>query len=302
VSEAAAGGSAAAGARIYDLGYRHYEGARLGRAYAVASLFWYSFRAVWGIGRSTWAKVFPFGLTIVSLVPALISLAVGAVVPEEFELIRLEDYFGYNSIVLALFCAAVAPEIINRDVRTRTLVLYFSRSLSRFDYVTAKLAALGIALFLVTYLSQLLALSGNALGTDDFARYLSENADLFPSVLGGSALAAVTMSGIALAIACQTPRRAWSTGAVIVYFVVATTTANVLLEAVGEDSDAGWVLLFSPIDTLDGAIHFLFGAEPRLDSSVQRSGIEAPYFLLASLAYAAAGLAALYRRFLRLPV
>ncbi|HLQ49004.1 MAG TPA: ABC transporter permease, partial [Candidatus Dormibacteraeota bacterium] len=36
---------------IYDIGYRRYEGPRLGRAHAIRSLFFHSLRSTFGIGR-----------------------------------------------------------------------------------------------------------------------------------------------------------------------------------------------------------------------------------------------------------
>ena len=41
---------AAAGA-IYDIGYRNYEGARLGRGYAFRTLYVHSLRTAFGLGR-----------------------------------------------------------------------------------------------------------------------------------------------------------------------------------------------------------------------------------------------------------
>ena len=55
---------------IYDLGYRNYEGKRLGRRYAVLSLYIQSLRGVFGFGRHTSSKIIPIGLTIVALLPA----------------------------------------------------------------------------------------------------------------------------------------------------------------------------------------------------------------------------------------
>ncbi len=66
---------------IYDLGYRGYDGERLGRRYAVTSLYIYSLRAIFGLGRSAWAKVFPFGLAIIALIPATIQLGIAAIAP-----------------------------------------------------------------------------------------------------------------------------------------------------------------------------------------------------------------------------
>src|SRR5262245_54568947 len=95
---------------IYDLGYRPYDGERLGHRYAVRSFFVFSLRAIFGIGRSTTSKVFPIGLAVVALIPAAVQLAVAAIAPAQVDFIRPEGYFSYVQIIVALFCAVVTPE------------------------------------------------------------------------------------------------------------------------------------------------------------------------------------------------
>jgi ABC-2 type transport system permease protein len=109
---------------IYDLGYRNYEGARLGRRHAITALYLSSLRTAFGLGRRAMSKVFPVGLLIVAFIPAIIQLGIGAITDfanADVEIFRAEDYYGYVQVVIALFCAAVAPELVGRDQRTRTL-------------------------------------------------------------------------------------------------------------------------------------------------------------------------------------
>ena len=54
-----AGRSARRRGVIHDLGYRSYDGPRLGRAQIVRALIWHSFRSAWGIGRGVKAKIVP---------------------------------------------------------------------------------------------------------------------------------------------------------------------------------------------------------------------------------------------------
>lgn len=286
---------------IYDLGYRSYEGARLGRAYAVFSLFSYTLRAIFGLGRSVMSKVFPIGLAIIALVPALVQLAVAAIAPEEFEFAKPENYFGFVSIVLALFCAVSAPEVIGRDQRHHTLALYFSRSLSRNDYVTAKLAALGGAIFAVLVTPQVLLLTGNAVATDEIVDYLTGNLDLVPPILGSALLVATMMSSVSLAIACQTPRRAWSTGAVIAFFVIATALGAILQETISGDN-GGYALLLSPFALLEGTVSWIFGATPEAGSTLARADLNGAYYFSAAIGYSVVALGVLYRRFQKLAV
>jgi ABC-2 type transport system permease protein len=286
---------------IYDLGYRSYQGARLGRLYAAFSLFLFSLRAVFGLGRSMMSKVFPMGLTVVVLIPALVQLAVAAIAPEDFEFAKAENYFSFVSIVVALFCAVSSPEVIGRDQRHHTLALYFSRSLSRADYVTAKLVALGAALFLVLLSPQVILLTGNAVATDKIIDYWKDNASQLPSIIASSLLIATMMASVSLAIACQTPRRAWATGAVILYFVVATVIGSVLLETISGDG-SGYALLLSPLHVPEGSVYWLFNADPDPGSDLVKADIPYVYYFLAAVGYAVAGMTVLYRRFMRLAV
>ena len=53
---------------IYDLGYRGYEGPRLGRRAAIWALLTHSLRTAYGLGRNTRSKVMPVGLTLMALI------------------------------------------------------------------------------------------------------------------------------------------------------------------------------------------------------------------------------------------
>jgi ABC-2 type transport system permease protein len=289
---------------IYDLGYRHYEGARLGRLYAVWSLAVYSFRGVFGLGRSWVAKVFSMGLAVIALIPALILMGVAAIVPEDVNLaLNYFDFvgFGFVGIVLALFSAVTAPELIGRDQRHHTLALYFSRSLSRADYVSAKLAALTAGVTLVIMVPQVILFFGNAIATETIADYLIDNLADLPPILGSSLLIGTMMSSLTLAMAAQTPRRAWATGAVIVYFVVASALGAILLELMSGDG-AGYVLLVSPFATLQGAVYWLFGDPLPVASDAAKADLDGAYYLLAALGYTVLSLGLLYRRFTRMAV
>ena len=68
---------------IHDIGYRHYDGPRLGAAYIRRSLFVETLRGAYGLGRSARSKVMPLGLLALMALPAL---AVGIVT----------GYFGFG--------------------------------------------------------------------------------------------------------------------------------------------------------------------------------------------------------------
>jgi ABC-2 type transport system permease protein len=201
-----------AAGNIYDLGYRNYEGVRLGRRHAVLALYVQSLRGIFGFGRHTSSKIIPIGLTIIALLPAVIQLGVTAITPDAIEpsgMFQPSDYYEFIQWPLVLFVAAVGPELLGRDQRNHTLSLYFSRALLRSDYVLAKLAALASALIIISLVPQLLVFAGNAFAGSDSLQYVRDNWRDIAPIVGSGILLSLFMSSIALAIASQTSRWNW---------------------------------------------------------------------------------------------
>ncbi len=67
------GPPAAATGVIHDIGYRHYDGPRLGRAGIVRALGWHSLRSAFGIGRGAKAKIIPVIAFVIMCVPAVVN-------------------------------------------------------------------------------------------------------------------------------------------------------------------------------------------------------------------------------------
>jgi ABC-2 type transport system permease protein len=288
----------ARGGSIYDLGYRRYDGPRLGRQHAVMALYLYSLRGAFGIGRRTSSKIIPIIITVIAFLPALIQLGVAAIVSDDVDVIRPENYFGFVQVPVALFCAAIAPEITGRDMRQRTLSLYFSRALLRRDYALAKLAAFATALTVLTLAPQALLLLGNGLATNDLGKYVSDNWEDLPRTVGSGAAIAVAMGAVAMAIASQTSRRAYATIAVVAWFLVTWPIAAILVLEVGGAGRAA--ALLSPFDFVYGATMWVFGVSPERDSVQDVAGIPLWGYGAALAAHAAGGAAIVIRRFERI--
>lgn len=282
---------------IYDLGYRNYDGPRLGRRHSVSSLYWYTLRGAFGLGRRTSSKVVPVIIAIIAFLPAIAQLAFAALA-DDIEVITPEDYFGFVEVPIALFCAAVAPEIAGRDMRQRTLSLYFSRSLSRRDYALAKLAAFATAVTLLTLVPQVLLVVGNGLATNDLWEYVSENWTDIPRTIASGVLAATCTAAVALAIAAQTHRRAYATIAVVAWFLVIFPVANILVFAIG---GAGSLAVYlSPFDFLYGCTMWIFDVKPGIDSVQDEAGFPLWTYFVCVVAYIAGGVALVIRRFERI--
>src|SRR5262249_37243666 len=119
-------------------------------AYARRSLYSQSLRGAYGLGRSVKSKVLPILLFIVMCVPALIMVAFAVATKAKELPVQYTRYAILMQAVISLYVAAQAPQAVSRDLRFKTVPLYFSRPLEIADYVRAKYAALASALFILT--------------------------------------------------------------------------------------------------------------------------------------------------------
>ncbi len=253
--------STAASGNIYDLGYRGYAGERLGRANAILTLYFYSLRGAFGLGRRPLAKIAPFALVILAFLPAVVQLGISTLTtgrPDAFEsFIDTPNYYGYVQTIVALFCAAVAPEVVSSDQRTRVLSLYFSRGLLRRDYVLAKYAALTTAILALTVLPVSVLFVGNVLSAEDSIGYLQDNAGDIGPILASGLLISAFMSGISLVVASRTSRRSFSAGGVFASFILTLAIVRILIRV-----DSGGIgrvaVFFSPFHVARGMTAWLF--------------------------------------------
>jgi len=285
---------------IFDLGYRHYEGARLGRPAAILALYVDGLRACFGLGRPGRAKVVPVGLLALALLPAVIAVAVealaGGVIPNP---IRYDNYFSTIVQFLVLFVAAQAPELVGRDQRYQVLPLYFSRALDRLDYPAAKVGALVSALLVVSLLPQAAIFTGKVLGgRDPVAAFGANLGAVMPIAVSGLA-AAVVMGALALAVAAFTPRRAYATAAIFALFYVSLGVASVIAGAV-RGGWADFAPLLAPTATLEGLTAWLFGTTAHGDA-FGTFALPGPVYGLAALVLAAVALGVLAWRYRRIP-
>ena len=291
--------SDAATGSIYDLGYRRYEGVRLGRRHAIWALYVHSLRGAFGIGRSLGSKVGPIGLAVIAFLPAIIQLGSASIAPEDVEIIRPEEYYNFIEVVLVVFCAVVAPDLVGRDQRTKTLSLYFSRALRRDDYALAKFAALVTGMLAITVVPQVMMFIGNGLA-DDFGDRLQDKWTDLPSILGSAIELSSLDSGIALLIAAQTPRRAYSTVGILAAFLLTSVVAADVFEAT--DPDAGrFVLLLSPLHLVQGLTRWFFDAPLESGSQLLQADMPTVMYALAAAAIVCVTLALLLRRYGKIP-
>jgi ABC-2 type transport system permease protein len=250
---------------IYDIGYRRYEGPRLGRGHAIRSLFVHSLRSSFGIGRGGRAKIAPMILAAIALFPAIAIVAALALFAqfrasallESQSPISYDTYASSIATIVALFCAAQAPELFGRDQRHGVLALYFARALRRPDYALARIAGFVTALLVIELLPQAVLFLGRVLLSPDIARGISDDLPSVGPVLAQSALSAGLLGGLAMAVAAFSPRRAYAVAGIIALFTIPSIVAGIVV-ALGSTTLGTWLVLLSPGQILEGTNAVVF--------------------------------------------
>jgi ABC-2 type transport system permease protein len=259
--------SEGASSSIYDLGYQGYHGPRLGRPAVALGLLTQTLRAAFGIGRGGRAKIMPFLMLGLSVLPAILAVGIRALAAqagagdalEEASPIRHDTYQNLTSTLVMLFCAAQAPELFGRDQRYGVLPLYFSRVLTRVDYTLARAGGLFLAILVITIVPQLILTVGAILAAPDPLAGLRDDLPEIPRYLLVSLVASALLGGVATVIAAWTPRRAYATAAIIAVFIIPPIVVALMAElAVGDLARV--LVLASPSDIIDGVNAVVFDA------------------------------------------
>src|SRR5580658_8740352 len=211
---------------IHDLGYRGYDGPRLGHAQIVRALVWHSFRSAFGIGRGVKAKIIPILACVAMCLPALVNAF--AVAQGNARLFGYDVYTpALRVVVLIIFIAAQAPELVSRDLRSRVLPLYFSRPLRRGDYPLAKYMAFTLACLVMVEIPLVLLYLGTIVSSRTGSSPIWTQTRELAGGLAVGLLWAVLLAAIGLALASLSARRAYATGAVAIFFVLTWTLAMI---------------------------------------------------------------------------
>jgi len=306
---------------IHDLGYRRYDGPRLGRAQIVRALAWHSFRAAFGFGRGAKAKIVPAIALVALCLPAAINAF--AMAKGNARLFTYDTYVpALRILVMTIFVAVQAPELVSRDLRSRVLPLYFARPIKTIDYPLAKYLAFSAACLVMMEVPLLLLYGGAIANVHGGAAVWAQTRALIPGLLLGL-MWAVVLAAISLFLASLTGRRAFATGAVAIFLLLTWTLSTILLQVEkaprgGPAGPGGSPLgptslppgpslaekvsgLFSPFTLFDGVRQWLGGVNGGVNGGDQvpepgAFGVVYALVLLAVLGLCLVGLVARYRK------
>ena len=214
--------------KVFDLGYQHYGGPREGRMRARKALWVNGVRTALGLGRGTAAKILPVLLFAAVMIPALVAILIASVADVGEDIVTHADYYRIISVILVLFSAIIAPELLCPDRRDGVINLYLIRPLTNTDYVAARwLAFFSVTLALLLF-GQVVLLIGLTLAADEPLEYLRDNWLDIPRFLLAGVVVAVFTTILPMAVSAFTTRRAYAAAFVIGVFIISIPVAGVL--------------------------------------------------------------------------
>jgi ABC-2 type transport system permease protein len=273
------------GARLFDLGYRGYEGPRKRPAYAIVTLTLFTLRRVLGLGRGARHKILPAITLAIAYVPALGSVVFAAVANTVVAdgLITYGDYTFFIGSALVLFSALIAPEALCPDRRSGMFGLYLAGPLDRTRYLAAKGIGVLTAMLLITvgpllFMFAAFVIAGLGPPATDVPLLLLR--------IGASGLATAALyASLSLAVSSFTTRRAAAAVALVLVFAV----PPIVVRSAIESADAPDALdLFSFPFVAGDLSRRIFGESPDEDTPITHLSSGAVAGALVAIVVAAA--------------
>jgi ABC-2 type transport system permease protein len=204
-------------------------------------------------------------------VPVLLYVAVGLVVViplgiraflPDAEVLEYWEYFTIIFSILGVFVATIAPEMLCNDRRENVLNLYFSRAITRADYLLAKLLGTALLTLTITLIPMIFYWLGRQLLEDSPLSAMKDNSGDLWRVIVMSVITAFYLGSVGLMISSFTGRKSIAVAVIIVGFLVVTAFAGILTEVVSDADVLPYIALLSPADTITFFSWGLFDQPP----------------------------------------
>ena len=240
------------GGTVFDIGYQPYTGVREGRSRGRRAIFTDGVRTALGIGRGGRAKILPWlfivALSALGLVFAIVAAAANAMGgpggAEKAGIPTHSDFYGVASVMLFVFAAVVAPDLLSPDKRNGVINLYRVRPITGTDYIVSRWAAFLSVMLVAVWLPQILLFLGLS-GSDPVPMdYLTKHWLDIPRFIVAGAAMAVYATTLAMLAASFTTRRAYASVFLVGLFVI-TAPFTIALSQEIEGAAGQWISMFA---------------------------------------------------------
>lgn len=284
---------------VFDRGYRHYDGQREGRPHAIRALVGYSIGRGLGLKKRWTAKIIPFSLYAIAFAPVIVVIGIRAFLGS------LADRFGFGypmlydvlGFIILIFAAATAPQMLCDDRRQHVLHLYFSRALSRSDYLLAKIGSLGILIGSIAFLPAFLLFLGNTFLAASPVQYFVDHIGDLGRIVAAGGLIALFYASITLVVAAYVDRTGIASAISVGGILIVSAIGGALFETIGSEWRS-YVALTNLLLIPQGLTQWVFGTTLPSSSPVAQAGLAGEWYLAAVVLLAVVCGVVMHRRYL----
>jgi len=202
--------------------------------------------------RGPRAKILPwFFIVVLSVIGLVFAIIAGAAnrlggpgTAQKANLPSHADYYGIASVIVFVFAAVVAPELLCRDKRDGVINLYLVRPLTGSDYIVARWAAFLLVMVAAVWLPQVILFLGLSAGDPVPVTYLQKHWVDVPRFLAAGAAMATYATTIAMLTASFTNRRAYASVFLVGLFAITTPFTVGLASEIGGTAGQ-WISMFN---------------------------------------------------------
>lgn len=266
---------------IYDQSYTPWTGtyaSRAARVWAMISMeISQPFRNVWVL------IIVLLAFSVVGSWLLILFLATSSQILPPFAVgnrIYREGFYNFPlfSMILMVLSATVGASLIARDVRHRALLMYFSRSITRADYLVGKFLALVLFLLLVTLGPGLLLFLGQ-LGMGQERLTFGQRLGDLGSITLHSLILTVPMSAVVLAFSSLTKRTYLAAILWATFYFLSLSLAPALSFALKSD----WPKMLSWVNLTAHLGDLCYAKRTASSTAILDCGWEPPLAILASI-------------------
>jgi ABC-2 type transport system permease protein len=237
---------------VFDIGYQRYTGEREGRSRSRRAIYKDGVRTALGLGRGARPKILPwFFISVLAAIGLVFAIIAGAAErlggpgsAQRANLPTHSDYYGIASIIVFVFAALVAPELLCRDKREGVIHLYLVRPLTGSDYIVSRWLAFLTVMVAAAWIPQILLFLGLSMGDPTPLVYLRNHWLDVPRFLAAGLAMAVYATTLAMLTASFTTRRAYASVFLVGLFVITTPFTVGLADEIG-GKVGQWISMFN---------------------------------------------------------
>lgn len=235
---------------VFDIGYQRYTGVREGVGRSRRAIFKDGVRIALGLGRGGRAKILPWAfIVILASIGLILAMVAGAMASlggprAAAEVPSHAGFYGIASIVLFVFGAIIAPELLCRDRRERSLTLYLVRPVTGTDYIVSRWLAFLVVVLAAAWLPQFILFIGRSMGNPAPVHYLAIHWLDIPRFLLAGFVMAVYTTTLSMMTASFTTRRAYASVFLVGLFVITAPFTIGLSEEIGGKAGQ-WISMFN---------------------------------------------------------